>query len=223
MRLQLNGNDTGVSIILIPHNNQERLTTRLTRDILPTIAAHLHWKFQLIVVDNSDPDKRPAYDLGGFDILHSRLDPGSNIMYGPAMNLAVRACKYPFIVYVCSNHGHMYDPSWIDDLLTPLVSNPKAAMSGTAYPSCPPGDMGFPHHLPPYHIQGGVFAARTAAMLDHPYTADERWIHWGSDVYQSFDLLRAGFELIDVPTIRSVWRQCVESPERWKFVHDYSE
>ena len=83
--------------------------------------------------------------------------------------------------------------------------------------------MGFPSHLPSFHIQGGLFAARTAVMRDYPYTDDARWVHWGSDIYQSYQLLNAGFELKNVPSVNSVWRQHVEVPERWKYVHDYSE
>jgi hypothetical protein len=215
--------DLGVSLVLIPHNNQDRLRQRLERDLLPTIAAHPDWKFQLVTVDNSDVDNRPAYNVEGFNILHTSFWPGSNIMYGPAMNLAIGACAYPYVVYLCSNHGHMYDPTWIDDLIEPLIREPSVAMTGSAYPSCRPEEMGFPSGLPSFHIQGGLFAARTEVMRAYPYTSDERWVHWGSDIYQSFCLLAAGFELRDVLSIKSVWRQCVEMPERWKYVHDYSE
>ncbi len=223
MPLPLNEDEPGVSIIIVPHNNQDKLNKRLTRDILPTIAAHPRWKFQLITVDNSDADKRPDYQLGEYAIEHLNLWPGANIMYGPAMNLAIRASQYPIIVYICSNHGRMYDPTWIDDLAAPLLQDPGCAMTGSVYPSCHPSDMGFPAHLPQFHIQGGLFAARTAVMRDYPYTEDERWVHWGSDIYQSYQLLNAGFGLKNVPSVNSVWRQNIELPERWKYVHDYSE
>jgi len=223
MPLPLNEDEIGVSIIIVPHNNQDRLNKRLSRDILPTIAAHPHWKFQLIAVDNSDADKRPVYQLDEYAIEHLSFWPGSNIMYGPAMNMAVQASRYPIVVYICSNHGRMYDPTWIDDLVSPLLQDPNCAMTGSVYPSCHPLQMGFPSHLPSFHIQGGLFAARTAVMRDYPYTDDARWVHWGSDIYQSYQLLNAGFELKNVPSVNSVWRQHVEVPERWKYVHDYSE
>lgn len=223
MPLPLNENETGVSLILVPHNNHDRLNTRLQRDVLPTIAAHPRWQFQLVVVDNSDADKRPAYSLDGYAVEHTSIWPGSNIMYGPAMNLAIEACIHPYIVYVCSNHGHMYDPTWIDDLIHPLMQNDRIAMTGSLYPSGSPLNMGFPGHLPQVHIQGGVFAAKTAVMRTHPYTSDPRWVHWGSDVYQGFQLTNAGFALHPVASVNSVWRQCVASPEQWKYVHDYSE
>jgi len=216
--------ENGVTIVLIPHNNPDRFKTRIERDILPTIVAHPTWKFQVVIIDNSDKDKRPSYNvLSEYDLQYICRWSGSNIMYGPGMNLAVALSQYPYLVYVCSNHGHMYDPTWIDDLVYPIIKDSNVAMTGSFYPSCNPIDLGFPTHLPQIHIQGGLFAARVEALRDHPYTNDPRWVHWGSDIYQCYKLLNAGLLLHDVPTVKSVWRQSVSSPETWKYVHDYSE
>jgi hypothetical protein len=213
-----------VSIVLIPHNNEQKFQTRLGRDIIPTIQAHPDWDFQVIIVDNSDPESRVSLQsLYELNICPVYLWPGKNIMYGPAMNLALQARPYPYIVYMCTNHGRMYNTSWIDDLVMPIKENPGIAMTGSYYNSCPPAALGFPAHLRPVHIQGGIFAANTAVMQQYPYTADERYIHWGSDVVQSFQLLNAGFSLYNVPTIKSVWRQKLVAPEQWKYVHDNSE
>ena len=222
--MPLNEGEIGVTIVIIPHNNHNKFKTRLERDVLPTIAAHASWKFQIVVIDNSDLDKRPVYEVvEGHNLEHVYKWPGTNIMYGPAMNLALESCIYPYLVYVCSNHGHMYDPTWLDDLINPLITDPKIAMTGCHYPSGSPEPMGFSSNLPQIHIQGGVFGAKTEVLIKHPYTTDQRWMHWGSDIYQSFQLLNAGFYLHNVPTIKSVWRQQVSEPEQWKFVHDYSE
>lgn len=216
--------EIGVSIVLIPHNNPERFRTLLERDLIPTLTAHPSWQFQVIIIDNSDEDKRASCGiLDSFRLSYVCKWPGTNIMYGPAMNLAVQTCVYPYLVYMCSNHGQMYDPTWIDDLVMPLTGNERIAMTGSQYPSGDPSKLGFPDDLPQCHIQGGIFAARTEALLKYPYTMDERYIHWGSDVYQGFQLLNAGFILYDVPTIHSVWRQQVHAPEKWKYVHDHSE
>ncbi|MEO8414751.1 MAG: glycosyltransferase family A protein [Ginsengibacter sp.] len=224
MQEHLNRNEITITIILIPHNNQQKFKTRIERDIIPTIKALPQWNFQVIIVDNSDKANQiildPLYEINIFPLY---LWPGTNIMYGPALNLAVSVNPYPYMVYLCSNHGHMYDPTWLDDLITPIIENPKVAMTGSLYNSCQPAAMGFPAHLSPKHIQGGIFAARTETMKKYPYTKDHRWLHWGSDVYQCFQLLNAGFLLHDVPTIKSVWRQNVSKPEKWKYVHDYSE
>src|SRR5436190_7401161 len=117
----------------------------------------------------------------------------------------------------------MYDPTWIDDLLHPMIADVKVAMTGSYYGSGNPVDLGFPAHLPPVHIQGGLFGARTETLKNYPYSADPRWVHWGSDVYQCFVLSKAGLLLHNVPTIKSVWRQRIHSPENWKYVHDCSE
>jgi glycosyltransferase involved in cell wall biosynthesis len=213
-----------VSIIAILYNNADRFTVRLERDLIPTIHAHPDWKFQFVIVDNSDLDNKSTCQvLCDNDIEYVYLYPGNNIMYGPAMNLALESCKYPYVIYVCSNHGRMYDVTWIDDLLYPMIEDEKVAMTGSFYPSCSPVDMGFPPELPPIHIQGGLFGAKTAILQAFPYSLDQRWVHWGSDLYQSFQLLNTGFLLKDVPSIKSVWRQNLSSPERWKFVHDSSE
>ena len=224
MLLPLKENETGVSIILIPHNNQLRFQTRLNRDIIPTIKAHPEWNFEVIVVDNSDQeDKTLLNALNEQNIYSEYLWPGINIMYGPAMNLALTVNHYPYIVYLCTNHGRMYNPTWVDDLITPILENPNIAMTGSFYNSCNPEEMGFPSLLPSIHIQGGIFGARTEIMKRYPYTSDQRWVHWGSDIYQSYQLLNAGFLLHEVTTIKSVWRQSVNSPENWKYVHDNSE
>jgi hypothetical protein len=220
----LNKAEIGATIVLIPHNNPQAFKTRLERDIIPTIVAHPAWKFQIIIVDNSDKDKKASYDiLSDYQLEYICMCPGTNIMYGPGMNLAIGLSKYPYLVYACSNHGRMYDPTWIDDLIEPLIAHPKVAMTGSFYASCNPADLGFPVHLPHIHIQGGLFAARAEALRAYPYTNDPRWIHWGSDIYQSYTLLNAGFLLHDVITVKSVWRQRVSSPQSWKYVHDYCE
>jgi len=39
------------------------------------------------------------------------------------------------------------------------------------------------------------------------------------DVYQSLRFMTAGYELVDVPTVKSVWRTTA-GPGPWKYVHD---
>lgn len=221
----IDNNRIGVSFILIPYNNGEKFRTRLERDLLPTIHAHPTWDFQFIIVDNSDEDQRACCRFfEDNELKHYMLWPGTNLMYGPAMNLALKACEYSYITYVCSNHGRMYNPTWIDDLINPMIEDEKIAMTGSHYASgCGAEHFGFAPHLPRIHIQGGIFGARTSIMKAYPYSSDRNWVHGASDIYQSYQLLNAGFILKDVPTIKSVWQQNLPSPQRWKFVHDYTE
>lgn len=213
-----------MSVVLISHNDRTKFKLRLERDLLPTLAAHADWKFQVVVIDNGDEYNKSLCDiLVEHQLDHTYIWPGENIKYGPAMNLAVYLSDHPYMVYACINHGLMYDPTWIDDLITPLTSNPNIAMTGTLSPSGEPVQMGFPAHLPQVHIQGGVFGARVDILRKHPYTLDHRWVHGGSDVYESFQLLQAGFVLQDIPTLKSVWWPQVVAPGNWKYIHDYSE
>ena len=225
MQSALSENEIGVSIVLIPYNNQDKFQLRLERDIIPTINAHPDWKFQIIIVDNSDEEYRVSLNsLQELNICPVYIWPGKNMMYGPAMNLALLADPYPYIVYLCTNHGRMYNTSWIDDLVGPMIQDEKVAMTGSHYASgCSANLFGFSSHLPRIHIQGGIFGARTKVLKAYPYAMDLKWIHGASDIYQSYQLLNAGYVLKDVPTVKSVWRQKVHLPEQWKYVHDYSE
>lgn len=224
MHLNDKNNNIAVSLVLIPHNDRDRFKLRLERDLLPTILAHAHWDFQIVIIDNGETYQKSIcqiLDEHGLD--HTYIWPGENILYGPAMNLAVCASDHPYVVYACANHGRMYDPTWIDDLVEPLAENANIAMAGSLSPGAEPTQLGFPAHLPKVHIQGGLFGARLETLRKYPYTLDQRWAHGGSDHYQSFQLMQAGFTLQDVSTVKSVWWPQVVAPGKWKYIHDYSE
>jgi len=216
--------ETGVSFVLIAYNNSDKLKQRLEREVFPTAAAYPNYTFQLIIIDNSYPcvdiDLRKIKDFG---VTLVYLQPTKNLMYGPSINLALEHAAHEFMVYLCTNHGRMNDTTWLQDILDPLVKDPKAAMTGSTYPSCPPSKMGFSTHLPHQHIQGGIFAAKTEILRKYSYTSDSRWIHGGSDIYQSYRLMEAGYKLVNVPSIKSVWRRKVPHSEKYKYVHDESE
>jgi hypothetical protein len=211
------------SLVLIAHNDLERCQRRMVRDLIPSLQQHPDWQFELIVIDNS------AQRLDGLARLVAELPwksqyiwhQGANLFYGPSLNLAANLARYPFLVYACMNHGRMIDPTWIDDLLQPLWENERVAMSGHRYPSPPPETLGFPASCEPFHIQGGLFAARTDVICNHPYD-EGQYIHWGSDIWQSYRLMTAGYLLAAVPTVVSVWRESA-TPGAWKYIHDHSE
>jgi hypothetical protein len=215
----------GVSAVMIVHNNEDRALVRLQRDLVPALG-HLRHKLdaELIVIDNSTRRANKlataVYDNGVCEP-HYRWQRGANLKSGPALNVAAELARHPYLLYVCTNHGHSYDPSWPWDLLTPLINNPRAGMTGTLADAGPPAAMGFDSALPELHIQGGVFAARIEALRAVPYPPDIHgpYAHWGADVYESFALVAAGYTLVDVPTIHSVWRRPA-GPGMWKYVHD---
>ena len=57
-------------------------------------------------------------------------------------------------------------------------------------------------------------------IVSRPYP-DGPLAHYLSDVYQSLRLMAEGYQLADVPSVKSVWRSVAE-PGPWKYVHDDS-
>jgi GT2 family glycosyltransferase len=214
----------GVTAVMVAYHNEELALTRLLRDLMPSLLLYRGvLDAELIVVDNSEqPQPRLAEavrDNGTFPAKYLWSE-GRNLYYGPALNLAVKAAAHPFLVYVCANHGRMLDPTWLWDMLEPMVNDAsgKVALTGSHYASGPPSKLGFPESLPRLHIQGGLFAGRTEVLAKYPYP-DGEFAHWSSDIYQSFQLLQQGYRLVDVPTVKSVWRERVKG-NQYKFIHD---
>jgi glycosyltransferase involved in cell wall biosynthesis len=216
----------GATVVLVAHGEEDRALTRLLRDVLPSLRVRRRVvEFELVVVDNSGARlERLAEAVLRNGDLHARYlwNHGENAWYGPALNQAVAAARHPFIVYACARHGRMHDPTWIDDLLRPLAQDAsgRVAMTGSLYPSGAPSHMGFPDTLEWTHVQGGVFAARREVLARFPYPGGAL-AHWGADVYQCHRLRHEGFRLVEVPTVKSVWRERVDGS--WKYVHDESE
>jgi GT2 family glycosyltransferase len=210
-----------VTVVMVPYNNEDKALVRLRRDLLPALA---YLDAELIVIDNSA--ERSFRLVDGVNAAGGRYcwQQGRNLMYGPAMNLAVELATKPYVLYLCTEHGYARDPTWPLDLLKPLVDDyaGKIAMTGCIRSSGPPTNLGFPADLPEIHVQGGVFAARRDVLRAFPYPT-EVYPHLGSDVYECFQLMAAGFQLVDVPTIRSEWRKAVwrklPGARSWKYVH----
>jgi hypothetical protein len=213
-----------ISAVMVVHNNEEGSLTRLLRDLLPALCLlRPLLDAELIIVDNSvarlDRMANAVLNNGVFDADY-RWQGGQNLMYGPSLNLAVSLASHPYLLYACANHGQSFDPTWPWDLLQPLLDDGagKVAMAGSLQPSGAPANFGFPASLPTVHVQGGVFAARSELLRLHPYPGG-RYAHWGSDIYQSFQLMEAGFDLAEVPTVKSVWRGTNPGDGAWKYVH----
>jgi hypothetical protein len=209
--------------VLIVYNDEQAGLTRLLRDLLPSLS-HLKQLItaELIVIDNSrEPSRRLAEAVlrnGEFPAQY-RWNDGENLLYGPSLNLAAAMASSSLMLYTCAAHGQMHDPTWAWDLIEPLLDDESAdvVMCGSLRASCAPGMMGFDPSLAPLHVQGGVFGARTEVLRRLPYP-DGQYAHWGADVYQSFQLMAAGFRLIDVDTVNSLWRAPCQ-PGSWKYVH----
>jgi GT2 family glycosyltransferase len=211
-----------VTAIMIAYNNEDKALVRLQRDLLPALDG---LDAELIVIDNSETTSVELADAlitAEVEGIHTRYQwqLGNNLLYGPAINAAVKLATRPYLLYVCTNHGYSRDPSWATDLLTPLVDDDTrtVAMTGCLQAAGPPENHGFPASLPQIHVQGGVFAARRDVLRAFPYP-DGEYAHWGADIHECFALMHAGFHLVNVPTITSVWRQAAGNGH-WKYIHD---
>jgi len=211
------------TIVLVPHNNLERAYRRLSRDIVPSLEHYQDWRFELIVIDNSErrmdqlAEAVAALPWRSQYIWHD----GANLLYGPALNLAANLAAHPVLVYACANHGRMIDPGWLEDLVTPFWDDEDVAMTGHRYPSQHPSELGFRDTGQYFHIQGGLLALRTDVIKRYPYD-EGRYAHWGSDIWQSYRLMEAGFVLRQVPSVISVWREKAPGGS-WKYIHDHFE
>jgi hypothetical protein len=208
---------TRVTAVMIPYQNQGGTLRRLAA--LVTALRHCQLDAELIVVDNS---RRRSWQIaaavesnGAFPGQY-HWQGGHNLRYGPALNKAVALARHPQLLYICANHGRSVDPSWPLDLLAPLADD-AVAMAGSLQDTGPPERVGLSAELPPLHVQGGIFAAHTEALRRFPYSEGE-YAHAGSDIEQNLRMVAAGWQIRDVPTIRSVWREEVgDGP--WKYVH----
>jgi hypothetical protein len=212
------------TVILFAYNDLERARLRLERDLAPSLRHYPDWRFEIIVIDNSACRLDALAELVAALPWRSRYlwHEGRNLLYGPSMNLAVGLAEHPFIVYACVQHGRMHDPTWIEDMVSPMWADPRIAMCGHLFPSAPPGVLGFPDNgQQRFHVQGGVLAARTDVIRRFPYQ-DREWAHGGSDVWQSYRLMQEGLVLRGVETVFSGW-MTVAPPGPWKYVHDYSD
>jgi hypothetical protein len=208
---------TGVTAVVIPYQDERGALRRITG--LVKALRHCELDAELIAIDNSPRRSwqlAAAVENSGFPGRYC-WQGGRNLCYGPAMNKAVMLAQHPHLLYICANHGKGIDPSWPLDLLMPLADD-TVAMAGSLQDSGPPENLGFPPELPPLHVQGGIFAARTELLRRHPYPKGQ-YAHHGSDIYMSLRLVQAGWQLADVPTVQSVWRRKAgDGP--WKYVHD---
>jgi hypothetical protein len=212
-----------VTIVLVPFNNENRALTRVNRDLVPSLRYYRGWSFELIVVDNSERRLERLAECVNALPWPSRYlwQEGANLMYGPSLNLAAKLAEHPILLYVCTNHGRMVHPRWIQDLVDPLRTRERVAMSGHTYSSPPASAVGLAYEPKQLHVQGGVFAARTEVLRNCPYD-ETRFAHWSSDIWMSYRLLQEGFELADVRSVMSVWRRRARRGP-WRYIHDDSE
>jgi len=141
-----------VTAVMIAYNNEDKSIERLQRDLLPALALPA-LDAELIVIDNSATTSQRLADAmitAQVDGVQTRYQwqLGKNLMYGPALNLAVDLARHPYLLYVCTNHGHARDVTWSLDLLAPLIADRTVAMTGSLADSGRPENAGFSPSLP---------------------------------------------------------------------------
>lgn len=224
-----------IHTVIIAYKDPPRARMRWMRDVLPGLH-HLGCERAVTCVDNSPTPSEILQETFGEDYLWQE---GRNLMYGPSINLAVPRIPSDLILYVCAQHGKMHHPAWVEDLARPF-DNPKVGMTGYLMGSNSPEGVAHVTHCPwvkdkytftneggqgyvPQHVQGGVFMARTSAMLEHPYPPEIP--HLYTDHIVTWAMMKAGWECVNVPSVVSVWRDRVprHKLEGVKYVHDCSE
>lgn len=224
-----------VHVVLICFNNDQQTLLRWDHDVYPGVIM-LDRPYKVTIVDNSVQKSALLEKKFGNRYLWQN---GRNLYYGGALNLAV-SCELnaQYLLYVCSCHGRSFDHSWICDILAPMESNPTIGQCGHLVGSNSPEGISQDLKVPwvkdkfgfiddygqsyvPQHVQGGVFAAKNDLMLRFPYPPE--LLHMYSDHWLTWSIIKAGFRCINVPSICSVWRNKIDNPERFKYVHDERE
>ncbi len=204
-----------VTVALI--NYKSPIIERLDEVVIPTLAHYHGADFEILVVDNEPEPNRELIEY-----LRECLVPfkyfwneGQNLMVAASKNIIYEEAQYPYLVYICANHGRMYDPTWLEDMLKPFEV-PEVAMTGTltTYPLSHI-DEGEGEGV---FVQGGVLAARVEVMRRHPMSP--LFPHYHSDKWIGFELQKHGYKLAHVKTVLSLWRQKAPEQHDYKYVHD---
>lgn len=223
-----------INVVMVAFNNPEQTLERWERHVkVPVRRISCDFPHEVTVVDNSEERSPLLADAFGDGYLWQG---GRNLMYGPAINLAVRRIPSDFVLYVCTRHGRALDEFWVRDLLYPFRDRDVAQTGYLMGSNSPEGVAHFTgcpwvkekfrftdesgQGYVPQHIQGGVFMARTHLMQEHPYTDDIP--HLYTDHILTWNLLKAGYRCVNVATILSVWRRKAGDHELRgiKYVHD---
>lgn len=229
-----------IHAVLVAYKNHGHTRTRWVRDVRPglTLAGgHFGLPTCVTCIDNSPDPSDDLRELFGDGYVWNH---GHNFQYGPAINQAVRRVPSAFTLYNCTVHGRAIDHGWATDLIAPLVADPVVGMTGYLVGSNSPegvahatgqewvkekyrfvDDAG--NGYVPQHVQGGVFAARTELLLRYPYY--DTVAHLYSDHTITWDALKAGYRVVDVPSVRSVWRDVWprHKMDGVRYLHDSSD
>ena len=153
----------------------------------------------IIVIDNN----RESIFKG--EVLGQRIQYAHNGnigMLASATNMAVSLCETEYFIYLCSNHIHIYDDTWLEDLVEQMDNMPEKVVIG--------GDL-IPYDKR-FHIQGGVFIARTWFLKKYPYNAEENPFSY-MDVKMSDKIIAKDYQMKSLKRVKSTMN-------KWNKFHD---
>ena len=155
---------------------------------------------QTIVVDNSPMTNREKF-VGKVDRYF--WNACYNIYWAGGINKAVEFATGEYFIHFLPTRAVERNPEWVLKLIAPL-SNKGCGMAGPVhgclYERVTGDERGLPK--PDIHMQQAVFAARTEVLRKVPWGPNHP--HAYSDVEHSINLMRAGYQLVNVPEVSSV-------------------
>ena len=142
---------------------------------------------------------------------------GANVYRSQAWrNLATLATEEKLICFDAV-HGSVNDPTWSEDLLA-ASGAAAGCLHWVNYEvlGLPAAEL---NRMLWLTLDAGVFRIERKLLAEwqpHPFFPEAY-----ADAWLSYSLQKAGYELADVATIKSVGAGKLKHPERFKYVHDY--
>lgn len=209
-----------VSLATVIYEPDWSVTGRILQQSLHALeSCELHG--ELLIIDNGPTPSREAQQIANGDQrVHYHWNEGYNIYIGGGLTKAVQQSNCDAFVYLCASHGLLNDPTWIKDLIAPLV-DPQVGLAGHVHPCEFNRVAAVPEDItePQIHVQGGIWSAQTETLRKVGFS--HRFPFEFCDVDLSRRMLAAGYALVTVPSIVSVAGGTIPDPERYKYVHDY--
>lgn len=172
-------NSHKATVVFVPYKNHVRF-----RKILAEVKRVTN---NIIVIDNN-PEPVLKNECQDVQYAHN----GNKGMLAGATNFAVTICRTEYFVYLCSNHIHIYDDTWLEDLIEQMDALPDVVMGGDLLPV---GKA--------LHIQGGIYIARTIFLKQYPYNV-KKFPFSFMDVEISALITRKGFKMRGLKGVKSV-------------------
>ena len=209
-----------VSLVTVIYEPDWSVTGRILAQALHALEA-CDLSGELLIVDNTPSPTGEAQQLAATAArVHHLWNEGYNIFIGGGLTKAVQHANCDAFVYLCASHGRQNDPTWLSDMIAPLV-DPQVGLAGHVHPCEFNRVAAVPEDIcePQIHVQGGLWSARTDTLREIGFS--HRFPFEYCDVDLSRRMLAAGYALVTVPSIVSVAGGIIPDPERYKYVHDY--